>query len=102
MSYLFHIRLHYGMYIGRLGDGSLPNDGLYVLLYKIIAKSVEEHLNGFGNLIEITITDKLVTVRDFGQGIPLNLLISTVSEYCPPKKIIKKNANMWNALAGLD
>ena len=78
------------MYIGRRGDGSLPNDGLYVLLYEIIAKSVEEHLNGFGNLIEITITDKLVTVRDFGQGIPLNLLILTVSEYSPPKNYQKE------------
>lgn len=90
MSYLFHFRRHHGMYIGRRGDGSLPNDGLYVLLYEIIAKSVEEHLNGFGNLIEITITDKLVTVRDFGQGIPLNLLISTVSEYSPPKNYKKE------------
>ena len=90
ISMLSFFRKNPGMCICRRGDGSLPDDGLYVLLYEIIAKSVEEHLNGFGNLIEITITDKLVTVRDFGQGIPLNLLISTVSEYSSPKKYQKE------------
>lgn len=87
LTFCEHVRRRPRMYIGWLGDGSLPKDGVYVLLYKIIAKSVEEHLNGFGNLIEITITDNLVTVRDFGQGIPLNLLISTVSE----DKSLQKN-----------
>ena len=86
LTFREHIRLRPGMYIGRPGDGSLPDDGLYVLLNEIIANSVEEHLNGFGDLIEITIADKLVMVRDFGQGIPLNLLIPDCPQFYQKKR----------------
>lgn len=70
-----HIRLRPGMYIGKLGDGSLPEDGIYVLLKEVIDNCIDEHVMGFGNSIEITITDdQTVTVRDYGRGIPLGKL----------------------------
>lgn len=71
-----HIRLRPGMYIGKLGDGSLPEDGIYVLLKEVIDNCIDEHVMGFGNTVEISITeDQTVTVRDFGRGIPLGKLL---------------------------
>ena len=67
-----HIRLRPGMYIGKLGDGSLPEDGIYVLLKEVIDNCIDEHVMGFGKLIEVEITeDHHVTVRDYGRGVPL-------------------------------
>ena len=70
-----HIRLRPGMYIGKLGDGSLPEDGIYVLIKEVIDNSIDEHVMGYGTTIEITIAeDQTVTVRDYGRGVPLGKL----------------------------
>ncbi len=60
-----HIRLHPGMYVGMLGDGTSSNDGIYVLIKEVLNNSVDEHMMGFGNKIIIDVTDEMVTVRDF-------------------------------------
>ena len=75
-----HIRLRPGMYIGKLGDGSQPDDGIYVLIKEVVDNSVDEFIMGAGKLIEITIEDNVVTVRDYGRGIPLKSLAAAVSE----------------------
>jgi topoisomerase-4 subunit B len=75
-----HIRLRPGMYIGKLGDGASPDDGVYVLLKEIIDNAIDEHVMGFGKQIEVTIKDRTVTVRDFGRGIPLGAVIDCVSK----------------------
>ena len=74
-----HIRLRPGMYIGRLGDGRSPDDGIYVLLKEIIDNSIDEFSAGFGKEIRITIEDGTVSVRDFGRGIPLGKVVDAVS-----------------------
>ncbi|MFP4302568.1 MAG: DNA topoisomerase IV subunit B [Alkalispirochaetaceae bacterium] len=80
LSALEHIRLRTGMYIGRLGDGSDFNDGIYILLKEIVDNSVDEFIMGHGNKIEITLSDQgKVTVRDYGRGIPLGKVIDCVS-----------------------
>ncbi|HVX25089.1 MAG TPA: DNA topoisomerase IV subunit B [Parafilimonas sp.] len=75
-----HIRLRPGMYIGKLGDGSSPDDGIYVLLKEVIDNCVDEHTMGYGKHIDITIADKTVTVRDYGRGIPLGKVVDVVSK----------------------
>jgi len=75
-----HIRLHPGMYVGMLGDGTSSNDGIYVLIKEVLNNSVDEHMMGFGNKIIIDVTDEMVTVRDFGRGIPLGKLVEVVSK----------------------
>ncbi|MBR6269042.1 MAG: ATP-binding protein, partial [Bacteroidales bacterium] len=65
-----HIRLRPGMYIGRLGDGTAPNDGMYVLMKEIIDNSIDEFAMGFGKVINIKIEDKCISIRDYGRGIP--------------------------------
>lgn len=72
-----HIRLRPGMYIGRLGDGTAPNDGMYVLMKEIIDNSVDEFSAGFGKQINITITDKQIAIRDYGRGIPFGINAKT-------------------------
>ncbi len=79
LSSLEHIRLRTGMYIGRLGDGSNLDDGIYVLLKEVIDNSVDEFIMNFGNKIRIDIDGKLVKVRDWGRGIPLGKVIECVS-----------------------
>jgi len=74
-----HIRLRPGMYIGRLGDGRDPGDGIYVMLKEIIDNSVDEFSAGFGREIRISIEDGAVSVRDFGRGIPLGKVVDAVS-----------------------
>jgi len=74
-----HIRLRPGMYIGKLGDGSSPDDGVYVLIKEIIDNAVDEFVMSFGRTIEVTIKDQQVTVRDYGRGIPLGRVIECVS-----------------------
>ena len=75
-----HIRLRPGMYIGRLGDGSLPEDGIYVLLKEVIDNSIDEFKMKAGDRIEITVEDNLrVSVRDYGRGIPQGKMIEAVS-----------------------
>lgn len=75
-----HIRKRAGMYIGRLGNGDNPGDGIYVLLKEIIDNSIDEFAMGYGKSINVTIHDKEVTVRDFGRGIPLNSVIDVTSK----------------------
>ncbi len=75
-----HIRKRPGMYIGKLGDGKSPDDGIYVLVKEILDNSIDEHMMGFGKTIEIEITDKRVSVRDYGRGIPLGKVIDCVSK----------------------
>ncbi|MCL2196618.1 MAG: type IIA DNA topoisomerase subunit B [Treponema sp.] len=85
LSSLEHIRLRTGMYIGRLGDGSNPDDGIYVLLKEVIDNGIDEFIMGNGKLIETVIKDidkpgkALVKIRDFGRGIPLGKLVECVS-----------------------
>ena len=66
-----HIRLRPGMYIGKSGDGSSPDDGIYVLLKEVIDNCVDEFVMGEGKIIDIVINDDFVSVRDFGRGIPI-------------------------------
>ena len=63
-----HIRLRPGMYIGKLGDGNAPDDGIYVLVKEVLDNCIDEHMMGFGSKIEITIEDRSVTARDYGRG----------------------------------
>ncbi len=74
-----HIRLRPGMYIGKLGDGSAADDGIYILLKEVIDNSVDEFVMGSGRTIDITVRDGQVTVRDYGRGIPLGKVIDVVS-----------------------
>jgi len=74
-----HIRIRPGMYIGKLGDGSSPDDGIYILLKEIIDNSIDEFVMGAGKTIEIRINDKEVKVRDYGRGIPLRKVVDVVS-----------------------
>lgn len=75
-----HIRLRPGMYIGKLGDGSSPDDGIYILLKEVIDNSIDEFAMGHGKKIEVTIKDGSVSVRDYGRGIPLGKVIDCVSK----------------------
>ena len=76
---VMHIRMRPGMYIGRLGDGRNPSDGIYVLLKEIIDNSIDEYAMGYGKQIQIDIADNRVRVRDFGRGIPLGSVVKAVS-----------------------
>ena len=75
-----HIRKRAGMYIGRLGNGDNPGDGIYVLLKEVIDNSIDEFTMGYGKSINISIEGKVVTVRDFGRGIPLDKVVDVVSK----------------------
>ncbi|MBO3269650.1 DNA topoisomerase IV subunit B [Hymenobacter defluvii] len=75
-----HIRLRPGMYIGKLGDGSAADDGIYVLVKEVIDNCIDEHVMGYGRTIEVKITDTRVQVRDYGRGIPLGKVVDVVSK----------------------
>lgn len=75
-----HIRLRPGMYIGKLGDGSSVDDGIYVLVKEVVDNSIDEFTMGYGKRVEVTISDGMVTVRDFGRGIPLGKVVDVVSK----------------------
>ena len=75
-----HIRLRPGMYIGKLGDGSAQDDGIYVLVKEILDNSIDEHMMGFGRTIDVKISEHRVEVRDYGRGIPLGKVIDCVSK----------------------
>lgn len=75
-----HIRMRPGMYIGKLGDGSTPDDGIYVLLKEVIDNSIDEYVMGFGKQIDVDIKGSSVTVRDYGRGIPLGKVVECVSK----------------------
>ena len=75
-----HIRLRPGMYIGKLGDGSSGDDGIYILLKETIDNCIDEFVMGNGRSIDISIKDKTVRVRDYGRGIPLGKVVDVVSK----------------------
>lgn len=75
-----HIRLRPGMYIGKLGDGSSMDDGIYILIKEVVDNCIDEHMMGFGKQIDIKVSEHSVTVRDFGRGIPLGKVVDVVSK----------------------
>lgn len=75
-----HIRLRPGMYIGKLGDGSSPDDGIYVLVKEVLDNCIDEYTMGHGKAVELTIEDKNVSIRDYGRGIPLGKVVDVVSK----------------------
>src|SRR6195256_6265326 len=75
-----HIRLRPGMYIGKLGDGSSPDDGIYVMVKEVLDNCIDEYTMGYGKSVELTIEGKQVTIRDFGRGIPLGKVVDVVSK----------------------
>lgn len=75
-----HIRMRPGMYIGKLGDGSSPDDGIYILLKEVLDNCIDEFVMGAGKTIEVSIKEKTVTVRDYGRGIPLGKVVDVVSK----------------------
>lgn len=75
-----HIRLRPGMYIGKLGDGTSPDDGIYVLLKEVLDNSIDEYMMGYGKSISVTIENGNVTVRDHGRGVPLNKVVDISSQ----------------------
>ncbi len=79
LSSLEHIRLRTGMYIGRLGDGSNLDDGIYILLKEVIDNSVDEYIMGYGKKIDIKLKNDSISVRDYGRGIPLGKVVECVS-----------------------
>jgi len=80
LSSLEHIRLRTGMYIGRIGDGSHYEDGCYILLKEVIDNAIDEFIMGHGKEVHIAVTDGVITVRDFGRGIPLGKIVDCVSK----------------------
>jgi len=74
-----HIRKRPGMYIGKLGDGSSPDDGIYILLKEVIDNSIDEYMMGFGKTIEVSVNEHRVTIRDYGRGVPLGKVVDVVS-----------------------
>ncbi len=80
LSSLEHIRHRPGMYIGRMGDGSHPDDGVYVMIKEIIDNSIDEYIMGYGRRIDISIEGSAIRVRDYGRGIPLEKLVDCVSQ----------------------
>jgi DNA gyrase/topoisomerase IV subunit B len=80
LSSLEHIRMRPGMYIGRMGDGSHPDDGVYVLLKEIIDNGIDEYIMGHGRRIDVTVNENEISVRDYGRGIPLGKMIDCVSQ----------------------
>lgn len=79
LSSLEHIRLRSGMYIGRLGDGSNMDDGIYVLVKEVVDNAIDEYIMGFGKRVDVSVDKNVVSVRDFGRGIPLGKVIDCVS-----------------------
>jgi topoisomerase-4 subunit B len=75
-----HIRRRPGMYIGKLGDGTSQDDGIYILLKEVLDNSIDEYMMGFGKEIEVTINEKTLSVRDYGRGIPLSKVIDIASK----------------------
>jgi len=94
-----HIRLRPGMYIGKLGDGSSADDGIYVLVKEIVDNAVDEFVMGNGRTVEVTINEKLVTVRDYGRGIPLGKVIDCVSRINTGAKY---DSNVFKKAVGLN
>ena len=94
LSDMEHVRTRPGMYIGRLGDGNLPEDGIYVLLKEVVDNSIDEFKMGAGSRLEIDIEDHLrVSVRDYGRGIPQGKLVEAVSVLNTDRKSTRLNSS---------
>jgi topoisomerase-4 subunit B len=74
-----HIRKRPGMYIGKLGDGSSPDDGIYILIKEVLDNSIDEYMMGFGKTIEVNINEHRVSIRDYGRGVPLGKVVDVAS-----------------------
>ncbi|MCH2175580.1 MAG: type IIA DNA topoisomerase subunit B [Lentisphaeria bacterium] len=77
---LEHIRLRPGMYIGRMGNGNNPEDGIYIMIKEVIDNCIDEFIMGNGNKVDISLDEECVTIRDYGRGIPLGKIVECVSE----------------------
>ena len=75
-----HIRKRPGMYIGKTGNGSSPDDGIYILIKEVLDNSIDEHIMGFGNKIVVKRSENIISIRDFGRGIPLGKVEDCVSK----------------------
>ena len=75
-----HIRRRPGMYIGKLGDGTSPDDGIYILIKEVLDNCIDEYMMGFGKTIEIKVNESIVSIRDYGRGIPLGKVKDVVSK----------------------
>ena len=75
-----HIRMRPGMYIGKLGDGSAHDDGIYILIKEVLDNSIDEYVMGAGKTIEVSVRKNLVSIRDYGRGIPLGKVVDVVSK----------------------
>ena len=80
LDHLTHIRQRPGMYIGRMGDGSHPDDGIYVMFKEIVDNAVDEFIMGNGRRVDISINETTFTIRDYGRGIPLGKVVDCVSQ----------------------
>ena len=97
-----HIRRRPGMYIGKLGDGTSADDGIYILIKEVLDNSVDEYMMGFGKSIDITIADdKTVTVRDYGRGVPLGKLVDVASKMNTGAKYDSKAFKKSDGLNGV-
>lgn len=94
-----HIRLRPGMYIGKLGDGSSADDGIYVLLKEVIDNCIDEHTMGYGKSVDVTIEKGVVRVRDYGRGIPLGKVVDVVSKINTGAKY---DSNVFQKSVGLN
>ena len=111
LDWFEHIRKRPGMYIGKLGDGSSPDDGIYVLLKEVVDNSIDEFIMGFGKRIEVNVSNSRVIVRDYGRGIPLGKLVDCITKINTgakyDSKVFKKSVGLngvgikaVNALSG--
>ena len=91
-----YIRLRPGMFIGRIGDGSNPDDAIYTMLKEIVDNAVDEFLMGFGERIDITLEQGMVSVRDYGRGIPLEKLVKCVTKFSPIQKTYTADYAYYN------
>lgn len=96
-----HLRLRPGMYIGKLGNGEAPDDGIYVLLKEVVDNSIDEYAMGFGKQLIVDVTETTITVRDFGRGIPLGKLIDVASKINTGGKYDSKNYKKSVGLNGV-
>ena len=98
LSWLEQLRLRPGMYIGKLGDGTSSDDGIYTLLKEVVDNSVDEYMMGFGRQIEVTVNETTASVRDYGRGIPLGKMVLAVSQINTGAKydnsVFKKSAGL--------
>ena len=83
LEWFEHIRKRPGMYIGKLGDGSSPDDGIYVLLKEIIDNSIDEYVMGYGKKLDVKATSSKIIIRDYGRGIPLGKLLDCEKIFFP-------------------